>query len=84
MVSPLRKLSPVAIQMGFHFKAIAGTLKSIKRLRDGSLLVQCGRKAQATNLFKILKLVERPVKVSVHKSLNSSGGCRDLMNMSEL
>ena len=31
---PLQKLSPFAIQKGFQ--AIAGTLKSIKRLRDGS------------------------------------------------
>ena len=33
---PLRKLSPFAIQKGFQ--AIAGTLKSIKRRRDGSFL----------------------------------------------
>ena len=34
---PLSKLSPFAIQKGFQ--AVAGTLKSIKRLRDGSFLV---------------------------------------------
>ena len=37
----LQKLSPFAVQKGFQ--AIAGTLKSIKRLRDGSFLVECGR-----------------------------------------
>ena len=35
---PLQKLSPFAIQK--DFQAIAGTLKSIKRLRDGSFLVE--------------------------------------------
>ena len=39
---PLSKLFPFAIQKGFQ--AIAGTLKSINRLRDGSFLVECARK----------------------------------------
>ena len=34
---PLSKLSPFAVQKSFQ--AIAGTLKSTKRLRDGSFLV---------------------------------------------
>ena len=42
---PLQKLSPFAVQKGFQ--VIAGTLKSIKRLRDGSFLVECGERAQA-------------------------------------
>ena len=46
--SHLSKLSPFAIQKGFQ--AIAGILKRIKRLRDGSFLVECGQEAQATNL----------------------------------
>ena len=46
---PLSKLSPFAVQKGFH--AVAGTLKSIKRLRDGSFLVKCGKRAQAQNLL---------------------------------
>ena len=40
---PLSKLSPFAVQKGFQ--AIAGTLKSTKRLRDGSFLVECSRRA---------------------------------------
>ena len=47
---PLQKLSPFAIQKGFQ--AIAGTLKSIKRLRDGSFLVECGKRTQAQNLLR--------------------------------
>ena len=34
---PLQKLSPFAVQKGFQ--AIIGTLKNIKRLRDGSFLI---------------------------------------------
>ena len=73
------------IQKGFQ--AIAGTLKSIKRLRDGSFLVECGRRAQAQNLLQTNRFIDRPVKVSIHKTLNSSRGiirCRDLADMSEV
>ena len=80
---PLQKLSPFAVQKGFQ--VIAGTLKSIKRLRDGSNLVECGKKAQAQNLLRTNLFIDRPVKVSIHKTLNSSRGvisCRDLADMS--
>ena len=46
----LSKLSPFAVQQGFQ--AIAGILKSTKRLRDGSFLVECSRRTQAGNLLK--------------------------------
>ena len=46
----LNKLSPFAVQKGFQ--AVAGTLKSIKRLRDGSFLMECARKSQAMGLLK--------------------------------
>ena len=82
---PLQKLSPFAVQK--IFQAIAGTLKSIKRLRDGSFLVECGKRAQAQNLLRTKRFTGRPVKVSIHKTLNSSRGvirCRDLADMSEV
>ena len=41
---PLSKLSPFTVQKGFQ--AIAGTLKSTKRLRDGSFLVECSRRGK--------------------------------------
>ena len=47
---PLGKLLPFGVQKGFQ--AVAGTLKSIKRLRDGSFLVECARKSQAVGLLK--------------------------------
>ena len=82
---PLQKLSPFAVQKGFQ--AIAGTLKNTKRLRDGSFLMECGKRAQAQNLLRTNRFIDRPVKVSVHKTLNSSRGvirCRDLADMSEV
>ena len=47
---PLQKLSPFADQKGFQ--AVAGTLKNIKRLRDGSFLVECGKRTQAQNRLR--------------------------------
>ena len=69
------------------FQAIAGTPKSTKSLRVGSFLVERSRKTQAENLLKIVNFVDRPVHVSVHKTLNSSRGvirCRELFDMSEI
>ena len=82
---PLSKLSPFAVQKGFQ--AVAGTLKSIKRLRDGSFLVECGKRAQAQNLLRTSRFIDRPVRVSIHKTLNSSQGvirCWDLADMMEV
>ena len=62
---PLIKLSPFAVQKGFQ--AIAGTLKSTKRLRDGSFLVECSRRAQVENLLRTT-FVDRPVHISMHKT----------------
>ena len=82
---PLSKLSPFAVQKGFQ--AIAETLKSTKRLRDGSFLVECSRRAQAENLLRTTTFVDRPVHVSMHKTLNSSRGvikCHELSVLSEV
>ena len=81
----LQKLSPFAVEKGFQ--AVAGTLKSIKRLRDGSFLVECGKRAQAQNLLRTNRFIDRPVKVLIHKTLNSSRGvtrCQDLADMLEV
>ena len=51
------------------------------------LLVECGKRAQAQNLLRTNRFIDRPVKVSIHKTSNSSRGvirCRDLANMSEV
>jgi len=65
---------------------VAGTLKSIERLREGSFLVECARKSQAMGLLKTTRFVDRPVRVSIHKALNSSRGvirCRELSGKTE-
>ena len=82
---PLQKLSPFAIQKSFQ--AIAGTLKNIKRLRDGYFLIERGKRAQARNLLWTNRFIDRPVKVSIHKTLNSSWGvirCQDLADLLEV
>jgi len=81
---PLSTLSPFAVQKGFQ--AVAGTLRSIKRLRDGSFLMECARKPQAMSLLKTTRFVDRPVRVSIHKALNASRGvihCREKSGMTE-
>ena len=59
---PLSKLSPFVVQKGFQ--AVAGTLKIIKRLRDGSFLVECGKRAQAQNLLRTNRFRDRPVSLN--------------------
>ena len=49
--------------------------------------MECGRRAQARNLLRTNRFIDRPVKVSIHKTLNSSRGvirCRDLADKSEV
>ena len=82
---PLSKLSPFAVQKGFQ--AVAGTFKNVKRLMDGSFLVECGKRAQSQYLLRTNRFIDRPVRVSIHKTLNSSRGvirCRDFADMSEV
>ena len=69
------------------FQAVAGTLKSTKRLRAGCFLVECLKRTQAEILLNIVKCVDRAVQFSVHKTLNSSRGviwCSELLDMTEI
>lgn len=84
---PLSRLSPFAIQKGFHGMSSTG-ITSIKRLRSGSFLVECQTKAASDRLRKHdgAVFVDRKIKVSVHVGLNSSKGvmrCRELADMTE-
>ena len=50
-------------------------------------LVECGERAQAQNLLRTNGFIDRPVRVSIHKTLNSSRGvirCRDLAGLSKV
>ena len=81
---PLSKLSPFAVARGI--KGLSGEPKSIKKLRNGSLLVECASQKHSDMLLKSETLVNIPIKVSKHKSLNYTKGvirCRDLRGVSE-
>ena len=84
----LRAYTRTTVSQSQHRKKIGlVSPKSTKRLRDGSFLVECPRRAQAENLFKTVTFVDRPVHVFVHKTLNSSRGvirCRELSDLSEV
>eukprot|EP00745_Piridium_sociabile_P035476 TRINITY_DN619_c0_g2_i1.p1 TRINITY_DN619_c0_g2~~TRINITY_DN619_c0_g2_i1.p1 ORF type:complete len:451 (-),score=53.34 TRINITY_DN619_c0_g2_i1:176-1528(-) len=81
---PLSGLSPFAIAKGI--KGLSGEPKSIKKLRNGSLLVECATQMHSHMLMKSKSLIDRPIRVSPHRTLNSSKGvirCRDLRGVSE-
>lgn len=81
---PLTKLSPFAIQKGIA--GIAGTVKDVKKLRSGQILVECLKKTQAENLIRANMLANVPMKTLYHPSLNSSKGVirtRELQDMDE-
>ena len=68
----LKKLSPFAIEKGLQ--GLAGELKSVKKLRNGSLLVECLKENQSKNLLKSKLLCNVSINVTPHSSLNSSKG----------
>ena len=72
---PLSKLSLFAVQKGFQ--VVVGTLKSIKRLRDGSFLVECVRKSQAMGLLKTTQCVDRPTSMCLHPQSVELVMCHD-------
>ena len=77
------KLSPFPIDKGFQ-ALMPGRPRSIKRLANGAFLVECDTKKQSDLLLKSKRLVDRPVKVSTHPTLNSSRGvirCCDLSGL---
>ena len=81
---PLSKLSPFAVQKGFQ--AIARTLKSAKRLRDGSFLVERFKRTWTETLPRTVNFVDWPVHIFMHKTFSSSHSvirCRELSDMSD-
>jgi hypothetical protein len=81
---PLKALSPFAINKGIE--GIIGIPQSIKRLRSGDILVEVLRSCQSDQLLKAQMLVQVPIHVSPHRSLNSTKGvirCRDIKDCSD-
>ena len=68
----LSRLSTFAIQKGIQ--GLVGEPKTIKRLRSGDLLIEVDRESHSTKLLKITELANVPVKVSPHRTLNTSKG----------
>ena len=57
-----------------QIESMIGTAKSVKKLKNGTLLVETTRKTQTENLKKQTSFFGVPVEVTEHKSLNSSKG----------
>ena len=69
---PITTLSPFVIEK--QIEAAIGTAKSVKKLKNGTLLVETTRKTQTEKLKKLDSFFGVPVKVTEHKSLNTSKG----------
>ena len=73
------KLSPFAIAKGLE--DLADVPKNVCKLRDGKVLVEVDKKCYSDNLLRSTSLANCPIKVSAHRSLNTSKGvmrCPDL------
>ena len=82
---PLSSLSPFAIAKGI--KGLSEEPMSTKRLKNGSFLVKVSKEIHATMLLKWTMLITSPIKVSDHKTLNSTREvtrCHELKGMSDL
>ena len=75
----ITSLSPFVIEK--QIESFIGTPKSVKKLKNKTLLVETNRKSQSDNLLKIQTFFGLKVSVTEHKSLNTSS--RDRMLKSE-
>ena len=76
--NPVTSLSPFVIEK--QIESLIGTPKSVKKLKNKTLLVETNRKTQTENLLKITSFFNLKVSVTEHNSLNSSKGIiRDRM-----
>ena len=69
---PLSKLSPFALQKGIQ--GLAGVPKDGNRLRSGQVLIEVDRKSHCRNLLQSNMIVDVPIRISPHKSLNFKKG----------
>lgn len=70
--NPLNVVSPFAL--GKALSCQIGTLKTVKRLQRGGLLVETDSHIYSKSLLNLTCLAGVPVKVSPHRSLNVSKG----------
>ena len=69
---PITSLSPFVIEK--QIESTIGTPKSVKKLKNQTLLVETSRKTQTENLLKMKTFFNLPVTVSEHHTLNSCKG----------
>ena len=69
---PITSLSPFVIEK--QIESQIGTAKSVKKLKNQTLLVETSRKAQTENLKKLDLFFGVSVEVTEHTTLNSSKG----------
>ena len=69
---PISKLSPFTIHQGI--KGLAGTPRTVRRLRSGDFLIEVTKPGQAESLLRSTVLADIPIKVVPHRSLNTSKG----------
>ena len=83
---PLTKLSPFAIEKSILGRY--GTVKQVKKLKDGSLLIEAAKNIQARLLLDTQNFLGIEVDADAHRSLNVCKGVirdyhQDLRDMSE-
>lgn len=80
----LSEISPFLVSKALL--GIAGSVKSVKKLNSGDLLVCTANEAQSKNLLKTTHLAHLKISVKPHPTLNFSKGviyCPDIMDLSE-
>jgi len=73
------KLTPFAF--GKSLKCQVGTLKTVRKLERGDILIKTENRVYADKLLQMTSLANVPVKVSAHRTLNCCKGvirCRDV------
>src|SRR5277367_4452298 len=85
LIKPEGKLTSVnPFLIDKSLRAIAGgSLKLVKKLRTGELLVETENSKQAERLLKSKKLANVPVKTMVHRTLNIQS-CKGVITVDEL
>src|SRR3954468_12858541 len=69
---PVTALSPFVLDKSF--KACAGTVKTVKKLRSGVILVEVEKKQQSDNLLGLKSILDLSITVSPHRTLNTCRG----------
>jgi len=69
---PLSMISPFVLSKALQ--AALGTLKSVRRQRNGNVLVETDSRTYSAKLLALTDIAGCPVQASAHRTLNSSKG----------